>query len=80
MNESEIWEEINNSEYYFISNFGRVKKSKNGLFIEMKYGKGKQSENQINFQKKCEEENYKYEVCNSFEKFKEICKDYLTEK
>ena len=30
MNETEIWEEINNSEYYFISNFGRVKKSKNG--------------------------------------------------
>ena len=46
----------------------------------MKYGKGKESENQIKFQNKCEEENYKYEVCNSFEKFKEICKDYLTEK
>ena len=30
MNETEIWEEINNSDYYFISNFGRVKKSKNG--------------------------------------------------
>ena len=58
----------------------KAKKGYNVLFIEMKYGKGKQSENQINFQKKCEEENYKYEVCNSFEKFEEICKDYLTEK
>ena len=57
----------------------KAKKGYNGLFIEMKYGKGKQSENQINFQKKCEEENYKYEVCNSFEKFKEICNDYLIE-
>ena len=46
---------------------------------EMKYGKGKQSENQLNFQKKCEEENYKYEVCNSFDSFKKICKDYLTD-
>ena len=30
----------------------KAKKGYNGLFIEMKYGKGKQSENQLNFQKK----------------------------
>ena len=58
----------------------KAKHGYNGLFIEMKYGKGKQSENQINFQKKCKEENYKYEVCNSFDSFKNICKDYLREK
>lgn len=49
----------------------------NGLFIEMKYGKGKQNENQKLFQQKCEAENYKYVVCASFDEFKNEVEQYL---
>lgn len=43
------------------------------LFIEMKQGKGKQSENQKKFQKSIEEVGiYKYEVVRSFEEFKRL--------
>ena len=40
----------------------KAKHGYNGLFIEMKYGKGKQSENQINFQKNAKKKiiNMKY--------------------
>ena len=43
------------------------------LFIEMKQGKGKQSENQKAFQKAIEEIGiYRYEVVRSFEEFQKL--------
>lgn len=51
--------------------------SYNSLCIEMKQGKGKQSENQKEWQKAAELHNNKYVVCNSFESFTETVKDYL---
>lgn len=47
------------------------------LCIEMKQGKGKQSENQKEWQKAAELYNNKYVVCNSFENFTETVKNYL---
>jgi hypothetical protein len=41
----------------------------NGLFIEMKIGKGKQTESQIEFEQKAKSKHYKYVVCRSFEDF-----------
>ena len=51
--------------------------SYNALFIEMKVGKNKQSANQIAFQEYCDNNNYKYIVCYSFEEFENIVTDYL---
>ena len=49
----------------------------NTLCIEMKRGKGRQSDNQKEWQKAAELHNNKYVVCNSFESFTETIKDYL---
>lgn len=49
----------------------------NGLFIEFKYGKGKQNENQIAFQKAVEKEGYRYEVVTDFNQFKNLIESYL---
>lgn len=48
-----------------------------GLFIEMKYGQGKQTEKQELFEKYCIRNKYKYEVCRTFEEFKTIVENYL---
>lgn len=48
-----------------------------GLFIEFKYGKGKQNENQIAFQKAVEKEGYRYEVVTDFDQFKNLIESYL---
>lgn len=40
-----------------------------GLFIEMKYGKNKQSATQVDFQKYAENAGYKYELCYSLDDF-----------
>ncbi|MDR1504451.1 MAG: VRR-NUC domain-containing protein [Prevotella sp.] len=40
-----------------------------GLFIEMKYGAGKQSPAQIAFQEKAQDKGYKYVVSDSLERF-----------
>lgn len=47
------------------------------LCIEMKHGKGKQSENQKEWQKEVEAIGGKYVVCNSFELFKKEIEEYL---
>lgn len=47
------------------------------IFIEMKYGTNKQSPNQITFQEKVESLGFKYYLCNSFDEFKQICKNEL---
>ncbi|HEY5588396.1 MAG TPA: VRR-NUC domain-containing protein [Candidatus Paceibacterota bacterium] len=49
----------------------------NGLFIEMKQGKGKLTDNQTEVIKKLRENNYKVEVCYSFDEFKIIVDEYL---
>lgn len=48
-----------------------------GLFIEMKYGKGKQTESQIRFMYAVQERSYEYVVCNSFESFQDAVRNYL---
>ena len=48
-----------------------------GLFIEMKTDKGRQSENQKEFQTLAENNGYKYVVCRSFEDFKNEILTYL---
>lgn len=48
-----------------------------GLFIEMKVKNGKQSPTQKVFQQKCEENNYKYVVCNNIESFINGIENYV---
>jgi hypothetical protein len=50
----------------------------NGLFIEMKYGKGKQSEKQLWFENKCREKGYFYVICNDFYGFINTVNDYIS--
>ena len=47
------------------------------LCIEMKYGKGVQSEKQTEWQKLTEKNGNKYIICNSFDQFKKEIEDYL---
>jgi hypothetical protein len=49
----------------------------NGLFIEMKVGKNKQTDTQKEFQKSCWKNNYKYAICRSFDEFMEVVDSYL---
>ena len=48
------------------------------LAIEMKFGNGKQTENQKNWQTDFERSGNKYIVCNSFDQFVKEVTDYLT--
>lgn len=48
-----------------------------GMFIEMKYGKGRQSTNQAEFQVKAERFGYKYIVVNSLEDFMQEVNSYI---
>jgi hypothetical protein len=48
-----------------------------GLFIEMKAGKGKLSDNQKAVIPQLEAAGYKVAVCNSFEQFEQEVKGYL---
>ena len=48
-----------------------------GFFIEMKYGKNKQTENQKKFQEEVESVGYKYSVCYSFDEFRNLINTYL---
>lgn len=49
----------------------------NGLFIEMKFNKGKLSRQQTHTIETLRNLNYKVVVCNSFNMFKKIIIDYL---
>lgn len=57
----------------------KTTKSSHGLFIEMKYGKGKQSETQIAFQIAVESQGYTYKVIRDFDSFKTLVSDYIFE-
>jgi len=48
-----------------------------GLFIEMKQGKGKQTEHQLGFQAYCNANKYKYVVCRSLDEFMNEINNYL---
>jgi len=49
----------------------------NALCIEMKAGKGKQSDNQKEWQQAAEKAENKYVVCRSFDEFKREIEGYL---
>ena len=49
-----------------------VLKSNKVVFIEMKYGKGKQTESQLLFEAKVKSKGFEYYLVNSFELFREI--------
>lgn len=51
--------------------------AKFGMFIEFKVGKGKQSEQQIAFQKAVEKQRYHYEIVSDFTQFKNLIEKYL---
>ncbi len=53
------------------------RKGYSGMFIEMKYGLGKQSNEQIKFQTNSEEQGYKYVVANSLEGFMSEVNSYI---
>lgn len=48
-----------------------------GLLIEMKIGKGRQSENQILFEMYCVHHYYKYSIARSIDEFINIVENYL---
>lgn len=48
-----------------------------GLFIEFKFGKGKQSDAQKQFQKSVIEKGYRYEIITDFDSFKNLITEYL---
>lgn len=48
-----------------------------GLHVEFKTKTGRQSEAQKRWQKKMEVEEYKYEICRSFDEFKKIIENYV---
>lgn len=52
----------------------------NGLFIEMKTEKGRQSDSQKDFEKKCGMFGYKYIICRSFEEFRKEIINYINNK
>jgi hypothetical protein len=52
----------------------------NGLFIEMKFNTGKQTDTQIAFERKCKIFNYKYELCYSFSDFQNLINNYINNK
>jgi len=55
-----------------------VPKGESGaLGIEIKAGKGRQTENQKLWQQSFEQAGNKYNVCRNFDEFKEIIEDYL---
>ena len=51
-----------------------------GLFIEMKYGKGKQTESQQKFEGKITTAGYRYVICRSFDEFQDVIMDYMRPK
>lgn len=52
-------------------------KSYHGLFVELKVGKNKQTENQIRFEKEVTNQRYAYVVCRSLDEFMSVVKQYF---
>ena len=49
-----------------------------GCFIELKVGKNQQTDAQREFASKAIEAGYFYQVCRSFDEFKEVIENYLS--
>jgi len=49
-----------------------------GAFIELKVGKNRQTDAQRELARKAMEAGYFYQVCRSFDEFKEVIENYLT--
>lgn len=49
-----------------------------GLFIEVKFGKGKQSKQQKEFQASVEREEYQYSIIRSLDEFISVVNEYMT--
>lgn len=54
-------------------------KTYHGLCIEMKIGKGKQTESQKEFQSEVEKVGYKYAICRSIDEFINLINNYINE-
>lgn len=52
-------------------------KSIHGLFIEMKVGKGKQTEAQLAFEKAVTDQGYAYKVVRTFEEFRGVILNWI---
>ena len=48
-----------------------------GMFIEFKFGKGVQNDNQKRFQAAVIKQGYRYEVISDFDSFKKLVNEYL---
>jgi len=48
-----------------------------GIFIEFKFGKGKQSESQLAFERAVTKQGYQYAVISDFDQFKNLIESYL---
>lgn len=57
----------------------KIPKQYSGLFIEFKFGKNKQTDSQIEFQKLVERQGYRYEVVCEFDHFRNLIDNYLGE-
>ncbi|MDR0619194.1 MAG: VRR-NUC domain-containing protein [Bacteroidales bacterium] len=49
------------------------------LCIEMKYGGGRQSDHQKQFEKYCHRYGYQYAVCRTFDEFRDTVECYINE-
>lgn len=54
-----------------------TQKNIHGLYIEMKFGKGKLTQEQKDFGEQVMKFGYKFEVCYSFDQFKMLIENYL---
>ena len=54
-----------------------AKQGFHGFYIEMKAGKNKPSENQLNIMEKLSNEGYRCEVCWSFDEFMKVVENYF---
>jgi hypothetical protein len=52
-------------------------KGYHGLFIEMKAGKGRQTERQADFERRAEAIGYRYEVARNTDEFMKIIRGYM---
>lgn len=49
----------------------------NGLFIEFKFGNGRQNDNQKRFEAAAKKHGYRYEIISDFDSFKNLVNEYL---
>jgi hypothetical protein len=55
------------------------KHGKHGLFIEMKYGRNKQTSQQLRYEELLKSQNYAVAVCYTFDDFRDVIELYMGE-